>query len=87
MNTGFGPSRPGHGADDVLIGDRPQPADDAEVVGRFQRQRPAHGRVELALHRASSSGYRPKTWLRFMAVARNSFRRSAFGPDSVSSCG
>ena len=44
---GLRPQRPGDGADGVLGGDRPDFADDAEVIGGLDRQRPADGRLEL----------------------------------------
>ena len=44
----LGTEQAGHGADDVLIGDGPQPADDAEMIGRLQRQRAADQRRRAA---------------------------------------
>ena len=74
------PHQPGDRADDVLVADRPQPADDAQVIGRLERQRrPTATSSSACCTAPSSSGYRPKTGLRFMCVAWNSFRRSAFG--------
>ncbi len=44
---GLGTEQAGDDADDVLIGDGPQTADDAEMVGSLQRQCPADQGVEL----------------------------------------
>ena len=51
----LGTEQAGDGADDVLIGDGPEPADDAEMVGRLQRQRAADQR-RRAVSCTSSSG-------------------------------
>ncbi len=50
MKTGFGPSAPATALIGVLVGHRPELADDAEVVSRLQRQCPADRRFQPVRH-------------------------------------
>jgi len=50
------PQRPGDGADDLLVSDRPELADDAEVVGRLQGKRPNDSGLKLVHDAVVGSG-------------------------------